>query len=541
MPNHRLPTRPPRGARTDRPRWLTDPRDLAPFLEDAAHFPGGRAKAVAEPRSEAEVADVLRQSRHVLPIGAQSSLTGGATPVGEVVLSTARMAAVLRVSEDEVEVEAGVSLAVLEATLRRRGLWYPPVPTFTGALAGGVVATNAAGAATFKYGSTRDWVRGLTVVLASGEVLDLARGEAEAHPDGYFEIETATGTIRVPVPTYHMPDVPKRSTGYYAAPGMDLIDLFIGSEGTLGVITRVAFAVRPEPPGVALALIPARSERQALALVHELREASKERWRSGDLRQIDVAAIEHMDRRCLELIAEDGEDRRHRVRFPLGTQLALLVQLELPADLTPPQAYDEIARALATPAPDTPLARFCRLCHQAGVLDDVELALPADRGRAAQLLAVREAVPAGVNRRVAEARRLVHPAIEKTAADMIVPFPRFPEMLAVYRDGFGRRGLDYAIWGHVSDGNVHPNVIPHSLADVEAGKEAILEFGREVVRLGGCPLAEHGVGRNPVKQALLHRLYGTAGIEEMRRVKRALDPDGKLAPGVLVPPVQGPP
>jgi D-lactate dehydrogenase (cytochrome) len=103
----------------------------------------------------------------------------------------------------------------------------------------------------------------------------------------------------------------------------------------------------------------------------------------------------------------------------------------------------------------------------------------------------------------------------------------------VYRDGFGSRGLDYAVWGHISDGNVHPNVIPRSYEDILQGKEAILEFGREVARLGGCPLAEHGVGRNTVKQALLRQLYRDAGIAEMRAVKQALDPEWKLAPGVI--------
>jgi D-lactate dehydrogenase (cytochrome) len=119
---------------------------------------------------------------------------------------------------------------------------------------------------------------------------------------------------------------------------------------------------------------------------------------------------------------------------------------------------------------------------------------------------------------------------------MIVPFDRFGEMMAIYREGFTSRGLDFAVWGHISDGNVHPNVLPRSYEDVERGKAAILHFGRDVARLGGCPLAEHGVGRNPVKQALLADLYGEAGIEEMRDVKRALDPEWKMAPDVIFSP-----
>jgi D-lactate dehydrogenase (cytochrome) len=169
------------------------------------------------------------------------------------------------------------------------------------------------------------------------------------------------------------------------------------------------------------------------------------------------------------------------------------------------------------------------------LLEVTELALPGDRRRAGQLIAIREAVPAGVNRRVGAAKRDIDPRIEKTAADMVVPVDRFGDMMTVYRRGFESRNLDYAIWGHISDGNVHPNVIPRSHDDVLRGKEAILEFGRAAVALGGCPLAEHGVGRNTVKQTLLRQLYGDQGIEQMRAVKRALDPGWKLAPGVIFP------
>jgi D-lactate dehydrogenase (cytochrome) len=148
-------------------------------------------------------------------------------------------------------------------------------------------------------------------------------------------------------------------------------------------------------------------------------------------------------------------------------------------------------------------------------------------------MALREAVPAGVNARVGRAKQTVDGRIAKTAADMIVPFERLGELMKIYDDEFRRRGLDAAVWGHISDGNLHPNVIPRSMADVESGREAILAFGREVMRLGGSPLAEHGVGRNAVKQQLLREMYGDGGIDAMRAVKRAIDPEWKMAPGVL--------
>jgi D-lactate dehydrogenase (cytochrome) len=530
MPSHRVRARPPAG-RVGHAAASTDPDVLASFREDAAHYHGGHAAAVAVPRSEADVAAILCTSARVLPVGAQSSLTGGATPFGDVVLSTARMTR-MEIGERRVRVGPGVVLATVQDALAERGMYYPPAPTYNGAFVGGTVATNAAGAATFKYGSTRQWIEALTIVLASGAVLEIARGECRAHPDGYFDIDTDAGSMRVPVPRYRMPDVPKRSAGYHAEPQMDLVDLFVGSEGTLGVVTDVTLRVMPQPAASCSALIPVGSEAQGLALVAELRAESQRTWRTHDPAGVDVAAIEHMDRRCLEMLIEDGEDRKHAVTFPAGTAMALLVQIELPAPIDASAAYDEIA-ASQSGEPRTALQRFCRLLQRAGVFDAVEIALPGDRRRADQFAALREAVPSAVKHRVAAAKVRVDDRIEKTAADMIVPFDRFDGMMAVYRRAFERRGLDYAVWGHISDGNVHPNVVPRRYQDVVDGREAILECGREVARLGGCPLAEHGVGRSGVKQALLRGLYGDGGIEQMRAVKRALDPQWKLAPGVL--------
>jgi D-lactate dehydrogenase (cytochrome) len=378
-------------------------------------------------------------------------------------------------------------------------------------------------------------VQALTVVLSSGDVLDVERGRAIAHADGYFDFEVARGRIRVPIPAYQMPDVPKLSAGYWAAPRMDLVDLFVGSEGTLGIVTEVTLRVLPSAPPSCLILVSFDSRSAALAFVRSLREQALITWRTCDPRGIDVSAIEYMDRRCLDLVRQDGIAQANGVRLPEAAEAALLVTLELPAGTSAADAFDQLGLAREPGAPDTAIVRFCAMLDAFGALDGVEIAVPGDRARHRQLCAVREAVPAAVNDRVARARRDADLRIEKTAADVIVPFARLPELLALYDDGFRRRALDAAVWGHISDGNVHPNVIPRSLEDVEAGKAAILEVGRETIRLGGAPLAEHGVGRNPVKQKLLRELYGEGGIEEMRRVKRALDPEWKLAPGVLFP------
>ena len=456
--------------------------------------------------------------------------------MGEVILSTSRLNHVEQLDADRVRVQAGVTLADLDHALAQVGRYYPPVPTFPGAFVGGTLSTNAAGAATFKYGTTRPWVQALTVVLASGDVLDIERGVTSAHSDCYFELELSRGTIRVPIPRYRMPDVPKLSAGYFAQPGMDLIDLFIGSEGTLGVITEATLRVVPTRPAFCLAFVTFVSRRQALSFVGRLRDAATATWRSHDPRGIDVSAIEHIDARALALVREDGIELGPLVTVGADTEIALLVTLDLPPDLSRERAYDEVGRAGDGDAPDTPLVRFCALLAEYGVTDHTVLAVPGDRDGVAQLMKIREAVPAAVNRRVGLAKH-VDARIEKTAADVIVPFDRFELLLDFFEHELAHRGLDAAIWGHISDGNVHPNVLPRTFADVEAGRDAMLACGREAIRLGGAPLAEHGVGRNPTKQKLLADLYGPSGIDDMRRVKAALDPTWKLSPGVIFAPV----
>jgi D-lactate dehydrogenase (cytochrome) len=503
----------------------------AGYLEDAAHFPGGHAAGIVFPQTAGEVADAVAAHQAILPIGAQSSLTGGATPMGETILSTSRMRRVVEVTRKRITVEPGVTVAEMQEVLGETDSWFAPAPTFTGACAGGIVATNAAGAATFKYGSTRSWVEALRVVLADGTMLHVTRGRTTA-TDCRLRVETSRGTVDVPVPGYRVPNVPKVSAGYYSAPDLDLIDLFIGSEGTLGVITEITFGVMSPAPVVALAFVPCPGLETGLSLVADLRAQSLRTRTQHDRGGIDAAAIEHMDRRSLQILRDDGVDRAHNVSIPVETELALLVQLELPAGTTDERAFEDIQNATDA----TPLGRFCRVLEAHGVFNDAEIALPGQRRRMADFIAVREAVPAGVNRRVGDAKRTVDSRIEKTAGDMIVPFEHFGTLLEIYRDGLERRGLDFAVWGHISDGNVHPNVIPRSLEDVASGKEAMIAFGAAVARLGGCPLAEHGVGRNPVKQRLLQNLYGADGIDQMRAVKRALDPEWKLAPGVLFDP-----
>src|SRR5438477_313082 len=176
------------------------------------------------------------------------------------------------------------------------------------------------------------------VVVPNGEVLDIERGGTRAGADGAFDIVLSDRTVIVPVPRYRMPDVPKTSAGYFAAPHMDLIDLFIGSEGTLGVITEITLRLVPVRPAPCLAFVPFADAQGALAFVRRLRDAARTAWRTGDPAGLDISAIEHMDARCLALLREDGVDRLHAVPIPDRAAIALLVTLELPPGTTTAEA-----------------------------------------------------------------------------------------------------------------------------------------------------------------------------------------------------------
>jgi D-lactate dehydrogenase (cytochrome) len=292
---------------------------------------------------------------------------------------------------------------------------------------------------------------------------------------------------------------------------MDLVDLFVGSEGTLGIVVDTTLKVIARPKR-AMALIRCDGDAQALVVTTALRDEAADAWNGRG--PLDVAAIEYMDGRALTAVPDEAFARAHVMR-PSANSVLLLVQIEIAAD------------------EDVALGRLQDVLRTSAVVDDPMIVMPDDDRGMQRLLDLREAVPASVNALVAAAKARSHPDIEKTAGDPVVPFDRLADALGLYRAAFESRGLDYAIWGHVSDGNLHTNLIPTTMQDVHRGREAILEIARGVIGMGGAPLAEHGVGRSALKQRLLRELYGDEGIEQMRAVKRALDPTWKLASGVL--------
>ncbi len=531
------------------PEAVRDPAIVEAYLEDASGASPGQAAGLVRVGDEAEAASLLRgtldRGTPILCQAARTSLTGGAIPRGELVVSVETMREIGAVESAgeraTVRVQPGVRLDVLREELARHGYYYPPVPTYEQAMIGGTVATNAGGAATFKYGVTRQWVRGLRVLLFNGDLLELERGQAVVGRGERFRLRLTDGTqLEIPLPDYRIPELKKISAGYFSSDPYDLVDLFVGSEGTLGLITSITLDLVALPPSVVTGLVLLDGFDRALRLAAAMRAAALAARASGDRLGPDVRAIESIDAHGLDLLRASGEARRLRIGIPERAEAALLFEMELAEPMDNEQAQQLVFRMMepqAVSVPDRPLTRLFRILREHEVLDSLEFAFPEDRTRRRALKEFREAVP----RRVAELlreRRRSCPDIKKVAGDLIVPFDRLFEMVRFYESGFAERGLEHAIWGHLSDGNLHPNALPRNAREVEAGVQAVLAFADEAVRLGGCPLSEHGVGRDPLKQRILRRFLGAEAIETMRRIKRAVDPPGRFAPGVLFAPAE---
>ncbi|MCP3982559.1 MAG: FAD-binding oxidoreductase [bacterium] len=523
------------------PEILEDPGVCGAYCEDASGAPPGFASGLCRPEDEEQASALLRDTgcRPVLVQAARSSLTGGAIPRGEIVVSVERMCGISvpepsAAGRASVRVGAGARLSDLERELAGHGLYYPPVPTFREAMLGGTVSTNAGGASSFKYGATREWVRALRVLLHNGDLLELRRGEHLFGPGETIRIRASDGAeLRAPVPNHRLPPLKKISAGYHSSDPLDLVDLFVGSEGTLGLITEVTLDLVPLPPAVVSGFVFLDNAGTALHLAADLRAAAARAREEPDSTLPDVRSIEWVDARSLALLRDAAVPRRLRLHLPDAARAGVLFEVELPRPVESSEAQQAIADHLdGVSRVDGPLPELLDILLRYARLDDVELAFPGDDERLAGLRELREAVPTAVNELLAR-RRVASPGVVKVGGDFIVPFDRVPQMLERCTAAFEARELDYAIWGHLSDGNLHPNAIAREAGEVEAGEEALLELADAAVRAGGCPLSEHGVGRSPLKQRLLRRFVGGAALDRMREIKRGLDPAGRFSPGVL--------
>lgn len=522
---------------------MSEPKDFVAHVEE--EYPDylkdesrrtGQADSISFPRSEADVAAALRDAaglgRTVTVQGARTGITGGAVPEGGHVLNLGRMNRMLGLAyeparnEFRLRVQPGVLLSEVNDALSGKGFdaagWseesrqalsllessgrflFTPDPTETGASVGGMVSCNASGARSFRYGSTRDHVTALRVVLADGEAVVLRRGEQKARGRS-FALATVSGReIRGHVPSYTMPAV-KNAAGYFARDDMDLVDLFVGAEGTLGVVTEIELRLVRAPAALWGVTAFLATEEQAVHFVRTIRENRPR-----------PAAIEFFSSRALDLLREQKRTNPAFESIPdLQEAWHTAVYVEYHGD-----SEGEVEEAVAGMSE--------RLLGCGG--DEEATWLAGDEREVARLREFRHAVPEAVNLLIDE-RRKAEPRITKLGTDLAVPDAQLEAVMSLYHAGLDREQLEFVIFGHIGSNHVHVNILPNSLEEYERGRALYGEWAKAVLAMGGTVSAEHGIGK--LKTGLLGEMYGDEGIREMRGLKSVFDPGWILNPGNL--------
>ena len=468
----------------------SQPDEIESFLTDASFIRDGHADRVVIPENIDDVSKILaRANRDRVPVtvsGAGTGTVGGRVAYGGIVLATDKLNHIKSIVHEGhggfAVVEAGVILADLQRAVDQQGLLYPPDPTERGCFVGGNVATNASGARTFKYGPTRNYIRRLTVVLASGEVVDLRRGEVCADANGTIRI----GSIELTLPDYRMPATRKNASGYFIAPEMDAIDLFIGSEGTLGVICEIEVSLLPKPEGLLSGVVFFVDEADVLALVADARKRA------------DARAIEFFDNESLNFLREKYPN------IPSQAVGAIFFEQETT------EATEE-----------TVLSEWMTLLDEHHALTDSWFA--TNEQDQAKLREFRHQLPVLMNEWFAHYKQ------RKVSTDMAVPDEAFPGLFRLYKDTLTSSGLRYTIFGHIGDNHVHVNILPRNDTEGARARDLYVQFLKYAASAGGTLSAEHGVGK--LKRDYLRFFYTDAQLRAMAAVKKALDPNGILGRG----------
>ncbi|MFX1579345.1 MAG: FAD-binding oxidoreductase [Promethearchaeota archaeon] len=509
------------------------------YLDDESHSFDGAAEKIIFPSTEAEVATIMKNafesSTPVTIQGGRTGLTGAAVPLGGIALNLEKMNQLLYMKYDEskdqysIAAQTGMTLEDLVDAVQSKKLEklrdkgtaeqqkalerflnetetfsFPVDPTEMSAWLGGITACNASGARTFKYGAVRPWVRHLKVVLANGDLLDINRGDVTAD-NGKFVVVLGNGTeIDVPIPTYKMPET-KNAAGLYAKPDMDLIDLFVGSEGILGVITEVELGLVKLEENIMTVMAFFPSIEDAVNFTCDVRSPDS---------PIKMDFIEYFGTNAIKMIREKAGSAGITVpAMKEDTKAIIFFEFSFT-----PENMEELVMGLE------------EILMKNNSSSESSWA-GMDRSELAKMKTVRHFVPETVNGIIAQ-RKAEYSEVHKIGTDMAVPDDALKDYLNYYISTLEEQGMEYAMWGHIGDNHIHVNMLPRNNEEVEQGMQNYMTFAKRAIELGGTVAAEHGIGK--LKRAFLEAMYGEKGISEMQAVKKSLDTKWLLNRGNMV-------
>jgi D-lactate dehydrogenase (cytochrome) len=492
------------------------------ILFDESKLTKGVPEKLYFPETTDDIAEIVKETYKsgipIISIAAQTGITGGSTPDdGCIAVSLSHMNRILSVkktgeSECLLTCQPGVTLQeigeflenpeeqdVTGAESLEPGFWfYPPDPTELTASLGGTAATNASGARSFFYKPTRNHIHSLTVVLGDGGVFTCTRGEY-IFDSGKVLFKTDSGKTVVLKKLNYTNNGIKNASGYYSCSNMDLIDLFIGSEGTLGIFSEITIRLIPKP-GIAAGLTFFPDRNSAFNFTKFLRKHE------------NIAALEYFDKTAVEFLYADENNRK----FP-----------ELPPDKTFAVYWEYIEND------NTPFEEIMDIWEEklenAGTSFEYTWS-GFDKKEMEVLKTFRHMIPEFVNNKIAQIKKQ-YPEIRKFGTDTALPENEFRQIFEKCLGLIEKENLKYVCFGHIGNCHLHINMIPENPEQFNAALNIYKKIMEITVDAGGTVSAEHGIGK--LKKEYLKLMYRNGEIEEMKRVKSVLDPKNILNRGNL--------
>ena len=466
------------------------PKSIAPYLRDASNFSGGNAEEVVIPDNSEELVDFLKnESRNITISGAGTGLTGSRIPSEGVIISLERLNNIVKDGEARVSVGPAVTLNDLQSFLSTTDLFYPPNPTEKWASLGGTLATNASGSRSYKYGVTRDYVEEVELVLVDGRKTMLKRGLKISKPLKFDD----GSQILFPETSYQSPKC-KNAAGYYIQPGMDWLDLFIGSDGTLGIFTKIILRLSPAPVDFVCGILFFDEELTCWELIPKIKSYNR--------KKIDPCSLEYFDHNSLERL------KVKHTNIPIHSRAALFFE----QDIAHLKDYD------------LTLNNWFEFLTEENVI--LENSWFAQNEKDIQLFHnFRHDVPIIVNEENSRASRV------KLGTDMAVSDNHFISMMEFYQDTLKTSGLDYVVFGHLGDNHLHINLLPKE-SQMGDAKQVYDQMVCQILKWGGTISAEHGIGK--IKKKYFAKMVGSDGLNELRKIKDLFDSDYRLGIGNII-------
>jgi D-lactate dehydrogenase (cytochrome) len=474
------------------------------YFEDNSGIVGAYADFVAIAENENDVCEFLSEmSKSSIPVTIVGKLTGNTASglaFGGSILSLEGLNKISEIEKIEKEniqtenayisVQVGARVDDIKLKVAKEGWMYPPDPTEKNASIGGNISTNASGARGFKFGATRNYVQALKVVFSDGSYSFIERGKYFADENGSITFDTNQGKRYITLPRYHLPKI-KNAAGYHNYPGADLIDIFIGSEGTICVILEAVLKLIPHFKSIFGGIIFFQDRKDAYEFVDKVKNLSKDTQKRKLKNSISAMSLEYFDKNALLLMENDYPV------IPKNVEVGIMFE----------QDVYENNRDILT-------EKWIEVIEDSDInLENVWAA--SNVAELEQFRIFRHKIPERVNEMIKKNK------IPKLGTDFAVPEGKLLEIIDYCDKKFKAIDVFNLTFGHIGENHLHANILAANIEEYNKCKQIYVDIVEKVVEIGGTVSAEHGIGK--ARHIFLEKMFGEEGFQEMAKFKKSFD------------------